>query len=505
MEDKRIRSVVIVGGGTAGWMTAAAMSRLLDRSVQIRLVESDEIGIVGVGEATIPQINLFNATLGIDENEFIRETQGSFKLGIEFRNWGRIGDSYLHSFGQVGQPYGLVPFHHYWHRLHVQGKAAELGEYSMDTAAARRNRFMRPPSPQQAPGSPLASIVYAFHFDAGLYAAYLRRYAEARGVRRTEGKISRVLQREPDGFVEAVVLESGERIDGELFVDCSGFRGLLIEQTLKTGYDDWTHWLPCDRALAVPCTSAQPFTPYTRSTAHAAGWQWRIPLQHRTGNGHVFCSRFISEDEAAHTLMSNLDGEPLAEPRLLKFTTGKRRKLWNRNVVAIGLSSGFLEPLESTSIYLIQSSIARLMNFFPDRDFNPADIEEHNRQADREFELVRDFIILHYKATERDDAPLWRYCREMPVPEALAQKMALFRASGRLFRAQDDLFAESSWLQVLVGQRVMPGGHHALAHLLSEDETAYFLERLRRAIADAAESMPAHGDYIARHCAAAAR
>ena len=499
MQHPPVRQVVIVGGGTAGWMTAAALSKLLGAGVNVRLIESDEIGIVGVGEATIPQINLFNAALGIDENEFLRETQGSFKLGIEFRNWGRLGDSYLHSFGQIGQPLGLVPFHHYWLRHYSQGKAAELGEYSMDTMAARANRFMRPP---QVQNSPLASIVYAFHFDAGLYAQYLRRHSEARGVQRIEGKITRVHQRAADGFIEAVEMENGERIEGELFIDCSGFRGLLIEQTLKTGYTDWTHWLPCDRAWAVPCASVQPFTPYTRSTAHSAGWQWRIPLQHRTGNGHVFSSRYMSEDEAAAILVNNLDGERLAEPRLLKFVTGKRNKLWHKNVVAIGLASGFLEPLESTSIYLIQSSIARLMAFFPTQAWRQADIDEHNIQADREFELVRDFIILHYKATERDDSPMWRYCRDMPVPETLAGKMALFRASGRLFRAQDDLFAESSWLQVLVGQHVMPQAHHALAHLLSDDENAYFLQRIRGAIAEAVPKMPDHASFIAQHCRA---
>ncbi|MBI5258440.1 MAG: tryptophan 7-halogenase [Burkholderiales bacterium] len=499
MQDELIRDIVIVGGGTAGWMTAAAMARLLAPGVNIRLIESDEIGIVGVGEATIPQINLFNAALGIDEDDFIRHTQGSFKLGIEFRNWGRIGDAYLHAFGQIGQPLGLVPFHHYWHRLHSQGQAADLGAYSMATVAARSNKFMRAPA---QPNSPLASLVHAFHFDAGLYAQYLRRYSEALGVRRTEGKIVGVQQREPDGFIDAVLMDSGERIAGELFVDCSGFRGLLIEQTLKTGYEDWTHWLPCDRALAVPCESVKPLTPYTRATAHAAGWQWRIPLQHRIGNGHVFCSRYISEDEAASVLLNNLDGPALAEPRLLKFVTGKRKQLWHKNVVAIGLASGFLEPLESTSIYLIQSSIARLMNFFPTRAWNPVDIAEHNAQADREYALIRDFIILHYKATERDDSPLWRHCRDMPVPETLAAKMALFRASGRLFRAQDDLFAETSWLQVLVGQHVKPGAQHALAQLLTEDENAFFLERIRSAIADAARTMPDHADFIARHCAA---
>ena len=497
-----IKRIVIVGGGTAGWMAAAAFSKLLHGRYELRLIESDAIGTVGVGEATIPMIKHFNTSLGIDEDEFMRATQASFKLGIEFVNWGRQGHRYIHSFGPVGQDLGLVPFHHYWHRQFRRGKAEELGAYSVDTVAALSQKFQRPVN---APNTPLAAIAYAFHFDAGLYAQFLRRFAEARGVQRSEGKIIRVEQRPSDDHVQAIVMEDGERIEGDLFIDCSGFGGLLIEQTLQTGFDDWTHWLPCDRAWAVPCeklSTPDSFTPYTRSTAHAAGWQWRIPLQNRTGNGHVFASRFMSEDEAAAILMANLDGPALAEPRLLKFTTGRRRQMWNKNVVALGLASGFMEPLESTSIYLVQSGIARLLNFFPGADWSAVDRDEYNRQAEREFALIRDFLILHYQATTRDDSAFWRHCRNLPLPETLQARLALYSSNGRLQRIQEDLFAESSWLQVLVGQGQMPGGEHALTQLLDDADAERFLSKISTAIRQAVHQMPSHAAYVARHCAA---
>ncbi|HEU4776452.1 MAG TPA: tryptophan halogenase family protein, partial [Telluria sp.] len=369
-----VRSIVIVGGGTAGWMTAAAMSKLLGPTCSIRLIESDEIGIIGVGEATIPHINEFNQALGIDEDEFLRATQGSFKLGIEFVNWGGIGERYIHGFGRVGQPSDALPFHHFWLRMAKLGKASSLEAYSMNTAAPRQAKFMRA-RPEMA-GSPMQDLVHAFHFDASLYARFLRGFSEKNGVVRTEGKVAQVKQRATDGFIESLLMESGEEIAGDFFIDCSGMRGLLIEQTLKSGYEDWSHWLPCDRAIAVPCASAGPLLPLTRSTAHASGWQWRIPLQHRTGNGHVFSSGFMSQEQATTILMQNLDGAALAEPRMVRFQTGRRKQSWMRNCVALGLASGFMEPLESTSIHLVQTALARLVAFFPDEGFVQADIDE---------------------------------------------------------------------------------------------------------------------------------
>jgi len=499
--SNRIESVVIVGGGSAGWMAAAALAKVFEGGLKIRLVESDEIGIVGVGEATIPQMRLFNGALGLDEDEFVRRTQGTFKLGIEFVNWGQLGDRYFHSFGTVGQDLGLVQFHHYWLKMWRTGKAQAFDQYAINTVACLQGRFGREAS---GSGLPTVPVYHAFHFDAGLYAGFLRSYAQERGVHRTEGKIVGVQLRSDNGHVESVRLESGELIAGDLFIDCSGFRGLLIEQALQTGYEDWSHWLPCDRAIAVPCESAGPATPYTRSTAHGSGWQWRIPLQHRIGNGHVFCSRFTSEDEAAAVLLGNLDGARLAEPRTLRFVTGKRKKLWNRNVVAMGLASGFLEPLESTSIYLVQSSISRLLQFFPTKEFDPLNTERHNRLADEEYERIRDFIILHYKATQRDDTPFWRHCRTMEVPDELAHKMELFRRTGRLYRSPQDLFTEPSWLQVMLGQNLRPVDQHPMADVLTDDEAAYFLESIRKGVARHVASLPSHADFIAKHCKAPA-
>ncbi|MEO6264305.1 MAG: tryptophan halogenase family protein [Luteimonas sp.] len=501
MIDNRIRDIIIVGGGTAGWMTAAALSKVLTKGYSIHLIESDEIGIVGVGEATIPMIKLYNHALEIDENDFVRRTKGSFKLGIEFLDWGRVGDSYIHGFGKIGQDLGLISFYQYWLKMHHAGKAANLEEYSINTAAARHGKFMRAVSDR--PNSPLADIAYAYHFDAGLYAKYLSEYGQARGVRRIEGKVVRTELRGEDGYVEAVVLESGERVEGQLFIDCSGFRGLLIEQALKTGYEDWSHWLPCDRAIAVPCASAAPLTPFTRSTARSAGWQWRIPLQHRTGNGYVFSSRFLSEDEATATLLGNLDGEPLAPPRTLRFVTGKRKKFWNKNVIAIGLASGFMEPLESTSIHLIQSSIARLTAFFPHAGFDQADIDEFNAHSDFEFDRIRDFLILHYKATERDDSPFWNHCRTMEIPDSLQRRMDLFRSNGRIFREGNEMFAEQSWLQVMHGQGVRAQGYHPLVDLYSEEKVAHYIENVRAVIGQCVQAMPTHETFITRHCAIA--
>ena len=501
MNEARIRSVLIVGGGTAGWMVAAALAKVFGRECSIRLIESEEIGTVGVGEATVPHLKLFNQVLEIDEAEFIRAVRGTFKLGIEFVDWGRLGDRYVHGFGSIGHDYGLLPFYQYWLKARQAGRAADLGEYSLNTAAAVRGRFMTSATDVPAT-SPLANIAYAYHFDAGRYARYLRAYAEARGVQRTEGRVLDVRLRPEDGHIAAVTLAGGTELTADLFIDCSGFRGLLIEEALHTGYDDWTHWLPCDRALAVPCEVVSAPTPFTRSTARAAGWQWRIPLQHRTGNGYVYSSRYLSDDAAAQTLLRNLDGRPLGEPRLLKFTTGMRRKLWNRNCVALGLASGFMEPLESTSIYLIQSGIARLISLMPDRSFSPVLIERYNRQAAFEFEHIRDFLILHYCATERRDTPFWQYCGTMSLPEELADNIRLFRDSGRFFRNAEELFALTSWVQVMLGQHLIPRTHHPAVDLLRDEELYPFIEHVQRVVASCVAAMPAHQAFIDRFCKA---
>ena len=497
MPPQHIQHIVIVGGGTAGWMAAAALAKLLGERWRITLIESEDIGTVGVGEATIPLINVFNQALELDENEFMRECSATFKLGIEFVNWGRQGDSYIHGFGPLGPDIGLTKFHHYWLKMHALGRASTLEDYSINTVAARANRFQR--ARVDMGQSPLAEIAHAYHFDAGLYAAFLRRYAEKLGVVRLEGKVRGATQRATDGFVEAVQMDDGRSICGDLFIDCSGFRGLLIEQTLRTGYEDWSHWLPANRAWAVPCES-RVMTPYTRATAHEAGWQWRIPLQHRTGNGHVFCNGFITEQRAVDTLMANLDGPALATPRMLQFVTGKRRKLWNKNVVAVGLASGFMEPLESTSIHLIQNTIARLTTFFPFSGFDAADIAEFNRQSDFEFERIRDFIILHYKATERTDTAFWNHCRTMAIPDTLQHKVELFRSNGRVFRENAELFSEISWVEVFIGQRVMPAAYHALVDTLPEERIAQFLDGVRSTIRRCADALPLHADYVASQC-----
>ena len=493
--DRRIRNVVIVGGGTAGWMTAAALSNALQNGCAITLIESDEIGTVGVGEATIPPIKLFNQTLGLDESDFVRRTQGSFKLGIQFVDWARLGHRYFHPFGTYGRPFDIVQIHHFWRAAQLQGHASKLDDYCMAWGIAAAGRFA-PPSQDQR--HVLSTYDYAYHFDAGLYAAYLREYAEHRRVIRVEGKVAQVRQNGTSGFVESVQLEDGRNFSADLFIDCSGFRGLLIEGALETGYQDWTRWLPCDRAWAVPC-AAREFTPYTRSIARAAGWQWRIPLQHRTGNGHVFCSGFMADEEAREILLANLDGETLADPRLLRFVTGRRNLFWNKNVVAIGLSGGFMEPLESTSIHLIQAGIAKLLALFPDRDFDPDVIDEYNRIAINEFERIRDFLILHYRLTLRDDSEMWKYCAQMPIPATLQAKIDHFRRYGRLIAYEMDLFGPASWLAVHVGQLNLPQRTDPLLAYRDLDGREW-LEKLRRAIAAAAQTLPLHRDYVNERC-----
>jgi tryptophan halogenase len=482
-------------------MAAAALARALDSSVAIQLIESEDIGTVGVGEATVPHLRAFNDTLRIDEVEFVRAVRGTFKLGIQFVDWGNLGDRYIHGFGSIGHDYRGLPFHQYWLKLHSQGKAGDLGEYSLNTAAAPLGKFMSGAEDVPA-GSPLARVAYAYHFDAGLYAQYLRRYAEARGVRRNEGEVVEVKLRAEDGGIEAVILKSGARIAGQLFIDCSGFRGLLIEQALKTGYDDWTHWLPCDRAVAVPSEKTAPATPFTRSTARSAGWQWRIPLQHRTGNGYVYSSHHLSDDEAADTLSGNLDGRALADPRLLKFTTGRRRKMWSGNCVALGLASGFLEPLESTSIYLIQSGIARLIQMLPDRHMSGVLQDRYNAEAAFEMERIRDFLILHYCATQRRDSEFWRYCGNMAIPEPLADNIRLFRDSGRFYRNAEEMFALTSWVQVMIGQGIVPAGYHPLVDAVPEKELEQLAESVRGVIGSCVAAMPEHEQFIARYCRA---
>lgn len=499
-DNQNIKKMVIVGGGTAGWMTAAAMAKVVRSDYcEIRLVESAEIGTVGVGEATIPQIQLFNKLLDLDENEFVRKTQGTFKLGIQFVNWTRIGHKYIHAFGDVGKDMDAIQFYHYWLKMAQMGEAAELGDYTISGAASDKNKFMRS---IDAGNSPLSNIAYAFHFDAGLYAKFLREYAEQRGVIRTEGKVVDTILNAENGFISAIQLESGEKIEADFFIDCSGFRGLLIEEALHTGYEDWSHWLPCDRAWAVPCESAEHLTPYTRSTAHAAGWQWRIPLQHRIGNGHVFSSKFMSEDEARSILLNNLDGKPLAEPRLLRFVTGKRKKIWNKNCLAIGLASGFMEPLESTSIHLVQSAISRLMSFFPNKNFDQEDIDEFNRQSDFEVEKIRDFLILHYHATERDDSDFWNYCRTMSIPDALTQKIEQFKKNGRIYRNNNEMFNDLSWLEVMHGQGIRPRSFHPLVDRMSKDEIVKRLEGVKRVIDKSVDYMPTHEKFIEENCKA---
>ena len=494
-----IRNIVIVGGGTAGWMAAASFSKHLEKlNCNIRLIESEQIGTVGVGEATIPPIIDFIRLLGINENEVVREVKGTFKLGIAYRNWTRPGDYFFHPFGPTGFGMGPISFPAYWLKMFLEGRAARLEEYSIQCVAAAANKFMRP---VHAPNTPLNKITYALHFDASLFARYLRGFAEARGVTRTEGKVRHVNLRPEDGFIESITMENGETIGGDLFIDCSGFRGLLIEEALKTGYQDWTKWLPCDRALAVPTANAGPPASFTLVTAREAGWQWRIPLQHRTGNGHVYCSGFISDDKARETLLSNLEGKPLADPLALRFTTGRRNKAWNKNCVALGLASGFLEPLESTSIHLIQRGIAMLLKFFPDRNFDAADIDRYNKIFEFEFGRVRDFLLLHYAHTERQGA-FWDHCRNIPLTDSLQEKIDLFKSHGRILREDTELFPPQSWLYVMIGQAIRPRTYEPTVDTIDEAAIDANLNDIRAVVKKCAEAMPSHQDFITQNCAA---
>jgi len=497
MKDK-ISKVVVVGGGTAGWMSAALLCRVLGETVDIELVESEAIGIVGVGEATIPPIQHVNAVLGLNEAEFLRETKSTIKLAIRFENWGAQGQRYYHTFGAPGRSQAFCHFHHFWTRSEQSGHSSNLWEYDLNYLCAEAGKFAK-----LQVQDPMWEMPYAYHFDASLYGQYLRRYSEQRGVKRTEGLIERVKVDAESGHVKSLVTQDGRVIKGDFFIDCSGIRGLLIHQKLGTGYQDWSHWLPCDRAMAVPSERFEKTLPFTRAIAHGAGWQWRIPLQHRNGNGLVYSSSHCSDDEAADILLNNLDSKPLGEPRIIRFRTGRTRKQWHRNVVAVGLSSGFLEPLESTSIYLIQSAVVRLIHLFPHAGVTPELMDEYNRQSQTEYELIRDFIILHYYLNERNDTQFWRDLRQMDVPERITRKIELFRANGGLQQDQLDIFLEPSWLQVMLGQGVVPRDYHPLADALTEEQLREKLSKTKMLKSQPLAKMPGHDQFLEMFCKSA--
>ena len=490
-----VRRVVIAGGGTAGWMVAACLSKVLGKLLDIRLVESDEIGTVGVGEATIPPLQVFHQLLGIDEREFMAATQATFKLGIRFEHWRNLDQHYIHSFGMTGKDHWTAGFQHFWLKGRERGLAADYGDYCLELRAAEASRFAH---------LPRQGMNYAYHFDATRYAAFLRRFSEGHGVQRIEGKIAGVGLDPASGHIRHLTLESGAKLEGDLFIDCTGFRALLIGQALKVPYEDWSHWLPCDSAMALQTAAVSDALPYTRSIAHPAGWQWRIPLQQRVGNGLVYASRHLGDDEAKALLLRNVQGEVLTPPRVLKFRPGQRREVWRANCVAIGLASGFIEPLESTSIHLIQRGIIKLMQMLPNMGIRDTDIDEYNRQAQSEIEHIRDFVVLHYHVTERDDSDFWRTCRTMEVPASLKHRIELFRETGRVFKAAYDLFAENSWIQVMLGQGVMPQQHHAVADLMGDAELADFLGSIRDGVQRTVSQLPSHAAYVKQYCPATA-
>ena len=494
MEHRKIHRIVIAGGGTAGWMAAASLSKLLGKTLDIKLVESDVIGTVGVGEATIPTLLTLHDLLKIKEQDFLAAVQGTFKLGISFENWRDVGKDYIHSFGFTGQDCWAAGFQHFWLKGRKLGISREFGEYCNEWLAAKENRFAVLPN---------QNLNYAYHIDASLYAKFLRRIAEEYGVVRQEGKIEKVDQDAESGYITALELDSGQRIEGDLFIDCTGFRGLLIEQTLNAGYEDWTHWLPSNSAVAVQTESVGEPIPYTRAIARDAGWQWRIPLQHRVGNGIVFSSKHWSDDEAIEVLLNNIEGKPLTEPRVIKFQTGQRRRHWHKNCVAMGLSSGFIEPLESTSIHLIQRSIIRLMQMFPYDGIRQPDVDEFNNQMSYEIEHVRDFIVLHYHVTERDDTPFWRQCRTMDIPESLTHRIELFRQTGRVFKIPTELFGENSWIQVMLGQGLLPEQYHPIVNMMSDDELEQFLSGIHGSVRELVKQLPGHQRFIDHYCRAA--
>ena len=488
---KPVRRVVIVGGGTAGWMAAAGISKVLGKILDIKLVESDEIGTVGVGEATIPPLMKFHAMMDINEQEFMAETQATFKLGISFEGWRNVGEDYIHAFGTTGTDHWTAGFQHFWHKGVQRGLAGDYGDYCLELKASRENRFAHLPN---------NGMNYAYHLDAGRYAKFLRRLSEAKGVQRIEGKVTRYTKHEDSGDVRSIVLESGQEIEGDLFIDCTGFRALLIGEAMDEPVEDWSQWLFCDRAIAVQTESVGDAVPLTRSMAHQAGWQWRIPLQHRVGNGIVYSSRFLDDEAATKQLLGNVQGKTLITPRVIKFKPCQRHQTWKGNVVAIGLSSGFLEPIESTSIHLIQRAVIRLMQSFPSDGIMQADINEYNAQCNREIEHIRDFIILHYHVTNRTDSPFWRACREMSIPASLQHRIELFRETGRVFRIPNELFAENSWIQVMLGQGIMPRSHHQSADLMGDEELQDFLGNIKGRIDKTVVQLPSHQAYVDRYC-----
>lgn len=490
---EKVHKLVIAGGGTAGWLAAAAFSRQLGEILDITLVESDEIGTVGVGEATIPPMRVFHRLLRIDEQEFMRATEATFKLGIQFEGWGRPDETYIHSFGKNGKETWLCDFHHFWLRGLEDGFDDELGEYCVELQAARANKFAT---------SAESDINYAYHLDAGLYARFLRKFSEGYGIRRIEGRIRSVNQNSESGFIESLTLESGDHVHGDFFIDCTGFRGLLIEQTLRTGYEDWTHWLPCDSAVAMQTRKESPAVPYTRSIAHKAGWRWQIPLQHRVGNGLVYSSRYLSDDEAVEALRREVGGTPINDPRIIRFRTGRRLAGWNKNCVALGLASGFVEPLESTSIHLIMMGAARLMQLFPFNGVDSSLVEQYNQQTQVELEKIRDFIVLHYHVNRRDGDPFWRQCSGMKIPPTLAHRIALFSRNGQAFQADGELFRVDSWTQVMLGQGIMPRHYHHFARMLKHQDLSRLLNGLKKNVRDTVEKMPAHQDFVDRYCKA---
>jgi len=493
MQTYKKRRVVVAGGGTSGWMAAAALARTLGNSIELTLVESEAIGTIGVGESTIPPLVVYNRLLGIGEADFMRATQATFKLGINFENWKQQGESYFHSFGTTGRDHWSAGFQHFWMHGQTTGHTASYDDYCIELQAAMQSKFAHLPDNR---------INYAYQLDSSLYAVFLRKLAEADGARRVEGKIAEVQLDPANGHIAALLLESGERIEGDLFLDCTGFRALLMEGALHVGYDDWSHYLPCDSAIAVQTASVRPPVPYTRAIAHDAGWQWRIPLQHRQGNGIVYCSRYLDKDAALERLLSTVEGEVLTKPNFIRFTTGARRKQWHRNCIAVGLSGGFMEPLESTSIHLIQRAILRIVRMLPMGEVSERDVAEFNDQQMTDMEQIRDFLILHYKATERRDSPFWRQCADMDIPESLTHKIELFRETGRVFRKNEELFVENSWVQVMMGQGIMPRAYHPVATKLSGAELDHLLGGLRESVSKTVASLPDHQAYVAQYCGA---